>query len=205
MLVSVVPNIDSVDLCDVIAEKLGSDIVKCSRGRIRGVYEAVLAIGGSVILLTIFTGREEYSPWAEIDVLAASKDVYNAIDRVVEEISKILGSCSRVMITYTWDRETASLLDRGVHPAATRIGAILVSKGYYVVKNMYFPEGYSEGNPKLVGEGYVNNKWYFEELCAELEELRRVINRGCSEGDSICIYANISLKHIQDLTAMDRC
>jgi Uncharacterized conserved protein len=205
MLVSVVPSISSVDLCSVIAEKLGSDIVKCSRGRIRGVYEAVLAIGGSVILLTIFTGRGGYSPWAEIDVLATSKDVYNAIDRVVENVSKIFEGYSRAMITYAWDRETVSLLDRGVHPAATRIGAILVSKGYYVVRNMYFPEGYSEGNPKLVGEGYVNNRWYFEELCAELEELRSVINRGCSEGDSICIYANISLKHIQDLMAMDRC
>ncbi len=188
-----------------MVEKLGSDIVKCSRGRIRGVYEAVLAIGGGMILLTIFTGRGDYSPWAEIDVLAASKDIYNAIDRVVEEISKILGGYSRVMITYTWDHETVSLLDRGVHPAATRIGAILVSKGYYVVRNMYFPEGYSEGSPKLVGEGYVDNKWYFEELYAELEELRRIINRGCLEGDSICIYANISLKHIQDLAAMDRC
>ncbi len=200
-----VPNISSADLCGVIAEKLGLDIVKCSRGRIKGVYEVVLAIGGGMILLTIFTGRGDYSPWAEIDVLAASKDIYNAIDRVVEEISKILGGYSRVMITYTWDHETVSLLDRGVHPAATKIGAILVSKGYYVVRNMYFPEGYSEGNPKLVGEGYVDNKWYFEELCAELEELRRIINRGCSEGNSICIYANISLKHIQDLTVMDRC
>ncbi|MEM4971659.1 MAG: DUF1122 family protein [Sulfolobales archaeon] len=198
-------SISSTDLCDIIAERLGSDIVRCSRGRVRGVYEAMLSIGGSMILLTIFIGREGYSPWAEIDVLATSNDVHNAIDRIIEQVSKIFEGYSRIMVTYTWDPETVSLLDRGVHPAATRIGAMLVSKGFYVVKNMYFPEGYSEGSPKLVGEGYVDNKWYLEELCAELEELRRLINRGCLERDSVCIYADISLRYIERLKTIDKC
>ncbi|MEM1611234.1 MAG: DUF1122 family protein [Sulfolobales archaeon] len=198
-------NISNTDLCDVIAEGFGSNIVRCSRGRVKGVYEAMLSIGGNMILLTIFIGREDYSPWAEIDVLAISDDIYNAVDKAVEQISKIFGGYSRVMVTYTWDRETVSLLDKGIHPAATRIGSILISKGYYVVRNMYFPEGYSEGSPKLVGEGYVDNKWYLEELCAELEELRRLINRGCLERNSACIYADISLRYIESLKTIDKC
>jgi hypothetical protein len=202
-----VTSISSATICNTILEKLGSGVRKCSSGKARGVYEIELFIDGNILLLTIFTGRESYSPWAEIGVLNSSQNIFDVLERIISLVAEILGTYSRIMVTYTWDQETTSLLDRGVHPAATRIGAILVSRGYYVVRNMYFPEGYTEGSPKLVGERYVNNKWYTNELCSEVEELRKLVSGGCVERGSPCAYAEVSLRNILEngTWVIDKC
>lgn len=183
-----------LDLCASIVEELRQSVRRCSRGRSRGVYEAEILLGGCEILLTVFTGREGYTPWAEVGVIGQCHGAYNAIEELVGLLSRLYGGIPRVMITYTWDPETSSLLSRGAHPAATRIGSILVSKGYYLVRDMYYPEGFTEGSPKIVGERYVDNKWYLEALCEEVSSLRSSINRGPGgEGPG---YAESSLKVI---------
>jgi len=168
----------SVDVCTILRERMPQSIRRCYRGRSRGVYEAEVLLEGCEILLTLFTGRESYTPWAEVGVLGPCEGAYRAVEAITGLISSLPGGIPRVMITYTWDPETVALLDRGVHPAATRIGSILVSKGYYLVKNMYYPEGFTEGSPKIVGESYSNNKWYLEALCDEISSLTSTIARG---------------------------
>jgi hypothetical protein len=104
------------------------------------------------------------------------------------------------MISYVWDVETMNLLDKGFHPATTKLGVLLISKGYYVVRDMYFPEGFAEGNPKIVGEKYVNNRWYIKELFDEIKDLKRLIDEKCEEKDSFCRYTETSLRKILEQT-----
>lgn len=169
------------------------EIVRCSRGRARGVYELELVALGVPMSLTIFTGRESYRPWAELSITAYSEKVFEAIRDTIAWVKTVIGEGGRVMITYTWDRETVELLDRGIHPGATRLGTILIESGYYMVRNMYFPEGFMEGSPKLVGEGYIDNKWYHEALWEELEILESYIDKECKDEKAWCVWAERSV------------
>jgi len=187
--------VEPTDPCPLLMDKMPDNIKRCSRGRARGLYEVELLLDGCDILLTLFTGREAYSPWAEIGVLRQCQNTYRAIDELVDLVSGLVEGINRIMVTYAWDAETSSLLDKGIHPSATMIGSILVAKGYYLVKNMYYPEGFAEGNPKIVGERYSDNKWYLEALCEEISSLRATIDR--ASGREHDTYAEISFMAIQ--------
>lgn len=85
-------------------------------------------IGGNIIFLTIFTGRDYYAPWAEISVVASAQDIYDVLSNVIDVANYVLEKCPRIMISYVWDVETMNLLDKGFHPAATKLGVLLISK-----------------------------------------------------------------------------
>jgi len=181
-----------MDICREKPELQSIEIIRCSRGKARGVYELELVALGVLISLTIFTGRESYRPWAELSTTAYSEKAFEAIRDTIAWVKTVIGESGRIMITYTWDKETAELLDRGIHPGATRLGAILIESGYYIVRNMYFPEGFMEGSPKLVGEGYIDNKWYHEALWEELEILKSYIDKDCNDEKTWCRWAKRS-------------
>lgn len=193
-------NIDDESICDKLKTRLGAYIRRCSRGKIKEVHEIEIMIGGNIIFLTIFTGRDHYAPWAEINVVASAQDIYDVLSNVIDVAHYVLEKCPRIMISYVWDVETMNLLDKGFHPAATKLGVLLISKGYYVVRDMYFPEGFAEGNPKIVGEKYVNNRWYIKELCDEIKDLKRLIDEKCEKKDSFCRYTESSLRKILEQT-----
>lgn len=182
-----------MDMCKEKPGLLSIEIMRCSRGRARGVYEMELVTLGVPISLTIFLGREIYRPWAELSITEYSEKAFEAIRDTITWVKTVIGDSGRVMITYTWDRETVELLDRGIHPGATRLGSILIESGYYIVRNMYFPEGFMEGSPKLVGEGYNDNKWYQKALWEELEILESYIDKECKDKKTWCRWAERSV------------
>ncbi len=181
------------DICRDLGTALKALVIECSGWRVRGVYRVLLRIKDLEISLLVFLGRENYNPWAEFESLPPSTDVYGALEEILPLLRGIMGEGSRVMVPYIWDRETTSLLSRGVHPGATRLGSLMIESGYYLVRDMYYPEGFAEGSPKLVGEGYVDNKWYLESLLEELRSLEDHLSSRCSNRDPSCSYAERSV------------
>jgi hypothetical protein len=159
-----------MDICREKPELQSIEIIRCSRGKARGVYELELVALGVPISLTIFTGRESYRPWAELSTTAYSEKAFEAIRDTIAWVKTVIGESGRIMITYTWDKETAELLDRGIHPGATRLGAILIESGYYIVRNM----------------------WYHEALWEELEILKSYIDKDCNDEKTWCRWAKRS-------------
>jgi hypothetical protein len=142
-LIKSVVTIDDESICDKLKTRLGAYIRRCSRGKIKEVYEVEIMIGSNIIFLTIFPGRDYYAPWAEINVVASAQDIYYVLSNVIDVANYALEKCPRIMISYVWDVKTMNLLDKGFHPATTKLGVLLISKGYYVVRDMYFPEGFA--------------------------------------------------------------
>ncbi len=179
-------------ICQDLERSLGVQIIECRGWRVRGVYRILARLRGLELGFLAFIGRESYRPWVEFDVTTSSGDIYGALEEILPRLQSVMGRGLRIMIPYIWDRETTSLLDRGIHPGATRLGSLLILSGYYLVRDMYFPEGFAEGDPKLVGEGFMGNRWYLESLAEELRDLENHLSRGCS-GDPSCLYAERSL------------
>lgn len=188
-----------VRICSEIERSLGAQIIECASWRVRGVYRVLARVRDLELGFLAFIGRESYRPWVEFDTISLSEDAYRALEEILPRVRGIVGEGLRVMIPYVTDHETVSLLSRGVHPGATRLGSLMIESGYYLVRDMYFPEGFAEGSPKLVGEGYVNNKWYLESLIEELNMLKRHLSKGCSSEDPSCTYAERSVRAIESI------
>ncbi len=191
--------VSQAGICQELGRIPGTTIIECRGWRIRSAYKVIARIKGLEIGFVVFTGRENYRPWVEFNETDLSEDVYNALGEILPHLLGILGEGLRVMIPYVRDHETVSLLSRGIHPGATRLGSLMIVSGYYLVRDMYYPEGFAEGSPKLVGEGYVGNKWYLESLLEELRALRKHLSRGCGDKDSSCLYAERSLRAISGI------
>ncbi len=186
-------------ICQELGGIPGIMIVECKGWRIRGAYRVIARIRDQEIGFVVFIGRENYRPWVEFNDTDLSEGVYNALEEILPQLLRIFGKGLRTMIPYVRDRETVSLLSRGIHPGATRLGSLMIVSGYYLVRDMYYPEGFAEGSPKLVGEGYVGNKWYLESLLEELRVLREHLSKGCSDKDPSCLYAERSLRAISNV------
>lgn len=189
----VVTRMSWADICRELGASPKVKIIECGGWRVRGVYRVLLRIRDLELSLLVFLGRESYNPWAEFESLSPSAEAYRALEEILPRLRTIIGEKSRVMVPYIWDRETMSLLSRGVHPGATRLGLLMIESGYYLVRDMYYPEGFAEGSPKLVGEGYVGNRWYLESLLEELRILEDHFSRGCINRDPSCTYAERSV------------
>ncbi|HWQ17078.1 MAG TPA: DUF1122 family protein [Sulfolobales archaeon] len=188
-----------VEVCRELGRIPGVMIVECKGWRIRGAYRVIARIRDQEIGFVVFTGRESYSPWVEFNDTEFSEGFYNALEEILPQLLGIFGEGLRIMIPYVRDHETLSLLGRGIHPGATRLGSLMIVSGYYLVRDMYYPEGFAEGSPKLVGEGYVGNKWYLESLLEELRMLREHLSKGCGDKDPSCLYAERSLRAISSV------
>lgn len=185
--------------CSEFERSFGSQLAGCGGWKVRGIYRVLLKIKDLYLGFLAFTGRESYRPWVEFDSIQLSEDIYRALEEVLPRLRGVMGEGLRVMIPYITDHETSLLLSKGFHPGATRLGCLMIESGYYLVRDMYYPEGFAEGSPKLVGEGYVDSRWYLESLLEELDELKKHLSRGCKGEDRSCIYAEKSARVIGDV------
>ncbi len=122
------------------------------RGPIRGVedYE-VLSRGRHVAYLRLFRGRPPfYRAWVE--VYGVDWSMRREAEALVEAAAAALEERGeRVFVEYAGLEDVDRLLARGVEPGETWLGRLLARRGLKV-RDMYYPEGFMEGGPKLVGE-----------------------------------------------------
>lgn len=119
-----------------------------------------------------FTGRRPYyRAWIEFFDLDPA--LWPLVEPVVLDLAaESLGPGERIYVEYSWDPVTLGELERGVPPAASRIGYELVLRGFTWLKDWYYPEGFMEGSQKLQGEKPLDpGAWrrHLEALVAELD------------------------------------
>lgn len=101
--------------------------------------------------ITVFAGRPpHYSAWAEVHDWDPQLYEKGVIGEALEILYKILPPGSRLYLEYTPHDATRRLLERGGEPSETPLGRLLLEKGYVKVADLYYPEGYREGGPKLL-------------------------------------------------------
>jgi len=105
----------------------------------------------SRMLITFFEGRPpHHPPWAEIhdwDPMLLEKSVLKGL---LEALRDAMPPGSRLFLEYSQEHVTRRLLERGAEPGDTPLGRLLVELGFEGVRDLYFPEGYREGGPKLL-------------------------------------------------------
>ncbi|MCS7110919.1 MAG: DUF1122 family protein [Ignisphaera sp.] len=147
--------------------------------------ELHLSMGGvqrRLLVLKVFYGRPpHYRRWVEVFSIASSLTFNGRVfvfagsvyeERLIECLSMFLEGGERLFIEYIYDDETRRGLELGVPPPLTRLGYMLIQKGFTWFKDWYFPEGFMEGSPKLQAEKPVDEgsrRRHLEELCREVE------------------------------------
>jgi hypothetical protein len=106
--------------------------------------------GKHVAYLRVFEGRRPYyRAWVEVygvDWRLAK----GPIERLIAmSVYQVLEPGETIYFEYVGDWVTESQLERGVPPEKTRLGKMLSSIGFTSITDMYFPEGFMEGGPKL--------------------------------------------------------
>ena len=119
--------------------------------RIREMYDLEIRHGGRhVAYMRVFEGRRpHYRGWVE--VYGVDWDVAKGpIERAIAAaVYRSLEPNEHIFFEYVGDWVTESQLQRGVPPENTRLGKILRSVGFVSIRDMYYPEGFMEGGPKL--------------------------------------------------------
>lgn len=177
----------------------GVEILRCAAGRVRGVLEILARVGGFEYRATLFSGRGYYRAWAELWPFSFSEEMRGSLVSLARALLTHMGPGSRLMIPYEGDPETLFLLDRGAPPAATPLGSILVVGGFTLLRNMYYPEGFAEGSPKLSGENCETGSWCLRALVEEISELRSYVGTGCPGSRKGCGLALSSLEVLESL------
>ena len=153
-------------------------------------YPIIFEVGGSkeeVCLALAFCGRGYYRPWIEVyscnPVLGVGGRSFRLVGSSVEEslldlLARHMGPGEPLYFEYVWDEETLREASQGVHPAFTRLGWLLLRRGFTWFKLWYYPEGFMEGAEKIQAEKPINA----ERMRVHLEELRREAERLAREG-----------------------
>ncbi len=120
----------------------------------------------------VFGGRSPYYR-AWIEFFDLDPTLWPLVESILLDLaSESLGPGERVYVEYSWDPITVGELERGVPPAASRIGYELVLRGFTWLKDWYYPEGFMEGAQKLQGEKPVDSgasRRHIEDIIAELD------------------------------------
>ncbi len=143
--------------------------VRRTPGRFREEENHVLAVireGEAFLILDmkIFLGRPPYyRPWVELFNIRTQipQEIGNfhgsEIERAIIQFwGEVLPPGGRIFVEYHNDTTTDRALRRGVPPALTRLGILLVTHGFLWLKDWYFAEGLREGSLKLQGEKPLN-------------------------------------------------
>ena len=101
--------------------------------------------------ITFFGGRPPHYPaWVEIhgwDPLLYEKGV---LEEALQKLQKLLPRGARVFLEYSSHAPTRRMLEKGVPPQETPLGQLLLARGFASPRDLYYPEGYREGGPKLL-------------------------------------------------------
>ena len=175
-------------------ERIGLNVVSIRSGRLRGLYVLGVRAQYRVYDVSCFYGRDIYTPWFEIHPFSridsySRSQILSDLEKIVWGFSEFFNRTGKAMVPYLWDDITVRVLDHGYPEESSDLGYILVKYGYYLLTNMYYPEGFYEGSPKIVGEGLPEdpNKWYVTSLIQRLRYLENEYARICvgKERDAI--------------------
>ncbi|AEA12260.1 hypothetical protein TUZN_0772 [Thermoproteus uzoniensis 768-20] len=121
------------------------------RGRFRDeVNVEIYDSSGPLAAVKLFVGRPpHYAPWAEVFNVAGRLYGSPAELEIYRWVYSALPPDSNLYVEYFEDVQTRAQLSRGVPPAETRLGAVLLRAGFLAVSDMYFPEGGREGGQKI--------------------------------------------------------
>ena len=138
--------------------------------------------------LKVFCGRPPfYRPWVELynierelrvgreEVLVFAGSTLE--DTVITLLSSHIGPAQPLFVEYIYDPETTRELDYGVPVAATRLGELLLRKGFTWFKLWYYPEGFMEGAPKIQAEKPINEARRLSHYEGIIAEIRDFIDR----------------------------
>lgn len=147
------------------------------------IYLSFRDIWKRLLVIKIFYGRPPYyRRWIELFLI--NKEInFNGNDfifinsiyeeKLIECLSMFLKGGESLFIDYMYDDETRKALELGVLPPLTRLGYILLQKGFTWFKDWYYPEGFMEGNPKLQAEKPIDEdskRKHIDEFCKEVRE-----------------------------------
>ncbi|MEM1678223.1 MAG: DUF1122 family protein [Ignisphaera sp.] len=169
-----------------------------------------------LLVMKVFYGRPPYyRRWVEVFSISRELTFNSGIfrfigsvyeERLIECLSRFLEGGERLFIDYMYDDETRRALELGIPPPLTRLGYMLLQRGFTWFKDWYYPEGFMEGGPKLQVEKPVDEnsrKIHMEELCREVRDnLDRI--RGFAILDEYSWIASGVLKRIEGLSAVCR-
>ena len=158
------------------------------RGRFIEEHDVeVLNIDEHVMGIALFTGRKPYYPcWVELFNINPylrldGNVVKTAGSRFEEDVlttaSQILNGGEIIYVEYLYDDETKTQLMRGYPPAVTRLGYILLNRGFTWFKDWYYPEGGLEGGPKLEGVKPINAEEESRQLSRIIQEAGDFLKR----------------------------
>lgn len=169
-----------------------------------------------LLVMKVFYGRPPYyRRWVEVfsisRELVFNSRIFRFIgsvyeERLIECLSRFLEGGERLFIDYMYDNETRRALELSIPPSLTRLGYMLLQRGFTWFKDWYYPEGFMEGGPKLQVEKPIDEnsrKRHMEELCREARDsLDRI--RGLATLDEYSWIASEILKRIEDLSVICR-
>ena len=140
---------------DALLERLrglGFRVELLREGPVRGVRDYEVLHGGRhLAYLRVFEGRPPYYR-AWVEVYGVDWSMREAAERLIEAVAGSLEERGeKVFVEYSGLEDVDRMLLQGVDPAETWLGRILARRGLRVW-DMYYPEGFMEGGPKLVGE-----------------------------------------------------
>lgn len=167
-------------------------IGELKEGRIMGHRYASLYVVSKehksfLMVLGIYEGKPPYYlPWIEwfsIDPSAlADKFFGSEVEKdLLELCASKLPEGGKLFVEYSEDEETGKELNFGVPPPVTRMGFLMLYRGFTWFKDWYFPEGFNEGGQKLQGEKPLDR----ERRDAHMEVIRREVEGFMAADDDI--------------------
>ena len=131
-------------------EGRGLRVKKLRKPRIREMHdiEALDNSGRHVAYIRVFAGRPpHYRGW--IEIYAINQAHRDTVEKLVKAAAEALEPGETLYIEYLWDNETTKQLEHATPPEETPLGRLLAATGFTGIEDMYYPEGFMEGGPKL--------------------------------------------------------
>ncbi len=148
-----------------------------------------------LLALKLFKGRPPfYRRWIEVFLvmprieLSGRVIVFLGSDlerNFIDCLSQKVLPAEKLFIEYLYDAETTKALELGVPPHLTRLGFMLFENGFTWFKNLYYPEGFMEGGPKLQAEKPISEEAKIKQLkerCSEALDFVETIEKYLEEG-----------------------
>lgn len=153
---------------------LGGLSLSIRGGRFREEHNVELYVADKrACSLKVFCGRGPYRAWVE--VFDVNPSVFPSVEAAIyDAVAASLMGGESIFVEYGWDPESVVPAELGLPPHLTRIGEMLVERGFTWLKLWYFPEGHMEGGQKIQAQKPVNEaqrRRNAEEACRELASI----------------------------------